>query len=137
MNFMDLTNDECMNMFTVGQKSRMRAAFAPGGPRYNMLFSHALGEGAPRPSGNEPEVSNPEISISEIKIFPNPVSEKLVIQSSENTGSELMVMNQFGQVLRRIKPFTGTYELDVKSFTPGLYLIADSRRRNVLRFIKR
>lgn len=137
MNFMDLTNDDCMNLFTVGQKSRMRAAFAPGGPRYNMLFSHALGEGAPRPVSNEPEVSNPEISISEIKIFPNPVSEKLVIQSSGNTGSELMVMNQFGQVLRRIQAFSGTYELDVKSFAPGLYIVTDSRRRNVLRFIKR
>lgn len=136
MNFMDLTNDECMNMFTVGQKSRMRAAFAPGGPRYNMLFSHALGEGAPLPVSNNPERSNPEIVNPEIVIFPNPVKDKLVIRFNGNSTTELTVLNQFGQVLRKVQPFSGFYELDVRNFAAGIYLITDSRKRNVVRFIK-
>ena len=37
MNYMDYTNDDCMNMFSQGQKERMRALFASGGARESIL----------------------------------------------------------------------------------------------------
>jgi Pregnancy-associated plasma protein-A/Secretion system C-terminal sorting domain/Fibronectin type III domain len=48
MNFMDYTNDACMAMFTVGQKTRMRSLFVAGGARYSMVQANLCGQ-APAP----------------------------------------------------------------------------------------
>jgi hypothetical protein len=45
MNYMDYTDDGCMNMFSLGQKSRMQALFVSGGSRYGITTSTACGSG--------------------------------------------------------------------------------------------
>lgn len=131
MNFMDLTNDACMSMFTAGQRSRMRAAFAPGGPRYNMLFSPGLNEGAMKPAPEEPE-----IVVTRVKIYPNPVADRLVIENSSEV-SGYTIMNQFGQVVRSVRASSVITEVNVQSLSKGVYFVADLQRRNILRFIKK
>ncbi|MFI5172221.1 MAG: M43 family zinc metalloprotease, partial [Chitinophagales bacterium] len=42
-NYMDYTDDACMNIFTEGQKNRMLSIFEPGGDRYDLTNSEGCG----------------------------------------------------------------------------------------------
>ena len=42
-NYMDYSNDVCMNLFTTGQKNRMRAVLAAGGSRRSLALSDKCG----------------------------------------------------------------------------------------------
>ncbi|RMF02493.1 MAG: T9SS C-terminal target domain-containing protein [Bacteroidetes bacterium] len=42
-NYMDYSDDACMNLFTQGQRTRMRALFDAGGARESLLYSGACG----------------------------------------------------------------------------------------------
>lgn len=48
-NYMDYSDDACMNLFTLGQKDRMRTLFASGGTRVSLLSSTACGGTPPPP----------------------------------------------------------------------------------------
>ncbi|MBL4715355.1 MAG: fibronectin type III domain-containing protein, partial [Bacteroidia bacterium] len=50
MNYMDYTDDRCMNMLSSGQKTRMRAQFGSGGCRQGLLTSNGCGGGTTTPS---------------------------------------------------------------------------------------
>jgi hypothetical protein len=51
-NYMDYSDDACMNLYTAGQTTRMRALFEPGGFRASLLNSAACGA-PPTPTCND------------------------------------------------------------------------------------
>lgn len=137
MNYMDFTNDACLNMFTVGQKQRMRSLFSSGGTRHSILFSKALG--APYVE----EILLPDVPPKwlHVKIFPNPSTTELTLNLEYDprwVGKELFITNMLGQVAIRKTISSKLVKIDIRGLKPGLYFINASRDGEKLRerFVK-
>jgi hypothetical protein len=116
MNFMDFTNDECTNMFTAGQASRMREQFQSGGARVALLSSNkAVGAIAPE------EVADK--TAKNIELYPNPAVDKIVIRNL-TSGSEVFVYNQLGQVSKRRTAVNSSLEINVADLKSGMYFVS-------------
>lgn len=127
MNYMDYTNDACMNMFTEGQKERMLAAI--NGPRATLLSSPAL--------------SNHEILTDALNIFPNPASDIIQIKASEEMGTKplsVSIINIQGKIFSSSHTsFAGNKtDLDVSQLASGMYFIRIQMKEKTLvsKFIK-
>ena len=122
MNYMDLTNDECMNLFTLGQKERMRALFATGGAREQILSSPGL----LAPLIVVQPIERPDPTWLFTKIYPNPVTTKLIINVEYDTrwlGKIITVNNLAGQTAMYIKISSANLEIDMSSLLSGVYFL--------------
>ena len=138
-NYMDQVNDDCMVMFTNGQMSRMRSAFAPGGPRHALLSSNGY-TGDPI---EEPIIlpKGEETVIKLIQLYPNPTQKELVIQFKENEdciGNELSIVNQFGQVVKKVRIQQLRTTINVSAFQNGMYFVTlyGTKRKLQDKFLK-
>lgn len=121
-NFMEFTDDACMNLFTTCQVARMRQVLAIS-PRRRELLSSNVGRG-------DIEAFLQKVNLAEqVRIFPNPVTDVIRVESPHPlVGCRYDICNLLGQVItsgeiespqneiRPLTPAAGIYTL--RLFTP-------------------
>ena len=124
MNYMDFTNDACMNLFTLGQKAKMRALFHEGGLRQSLLSSTGLNE----PWTEEVSLVKEEtvIQAAALKIYPNPAIEEMTLQfeTDENAATgELYLLNANGFQVQKLMITSHSQKLSLQGLKPGVYFL--------------
>lgn len=126
MNFMDFTNDECTNMFTIGQANRMREIFNAGGPRTALLNSN-------KAQGSEEDVYTQTISKAEL--YPNPAADFIKLILSNDGARKIIIYNNVGQVTKQIAVTKKQTDINVRDLKSGMYFVSLGGNE-VLKFIK-
>ena len=137
MNFMDLTDDASMYLFTAGQRQRMRALFAAGGARQAILSSPALKVSSlVKTVTPAAQPSAPSYSIS---VYPNPASQSIVvdINTKENGAGNLTIFNAAGQPVIS-QPFSSNHAvIQISQLSAGIYYLKQGNAGAFVKFIKR
>jgi hypothetical protein len=138
MNYMDFTNDACINMFTEGQKVRMRSLFAIGGARASILLSKGLAQPlifeSPLPE-EDPKWLHP-------RLYPNPASSEINLDLAYDIrwiGKTIFVTNLQGQSVMNVVITSKNMKIDISRLQAGMYFIAakkDDGESIKQRFIK-
>ncbi len=135
MNFMDFTDDVCMNSFTQGQKMKMRSLFALNGTKNSFLYSFAcdssMASGGPLPDDTLP-VFKPK---SGITIFPNPVQAEvniIAVNDYELTGKLYTLFNVQGRLIMKNTFRSNKEKINLSILPSGVYILkvgeGDDRR---------
>lgn len=141
MNFMDFTDDACMNMFSRGQVKKMRSLFARNALRNGFLNSFvcdsSLASGAPVPDDTLVVAKAP----GTVTLYPNPAGPVCYLEAVGNYSLQhktASVYQSTGALVLR-KVLTNDKEtLILRGLAPGVYLLSvgDGADRRTLRFIR-
>jgi hypothetical protein len=113
---MDYTADACMNLFTQGQKVRMRAAFDEGGPRESLLQSKGL---------KEPWLQESPLSEgTSVSVYPNPAREDINVNfGTERIGTIVSIINMNGTVILQERIKSAVQKMNMSNLKAGMYFI--------------
>lgn len=125
MNFMDFTNDACINLFTLGQRARMRAQFAPGGYRHSLLSS----KGGGAPWAQPAPVEGNEAVTPKAGLYPNPASGMVVLdRSTAVEGERWQLLDAAGRQVRQWALQPGIHRLPLAGLRRGTYYLVCGKR---------
>jgi len=138
MDFMDLTDDAGMFMFTRGQCKRMRALFNIGGQRHEILSSNAL---TGIPIAKPTDSSIPAEIAKSVTVFPNPAQTTITIDlvsSNNNATTTITVFNDIGQPVITQTIMGNRITINITKLKAGIYLIrqANEGQAGMMKFIK-
>jgi hypothetical protein len=138
MNFMDFTSDACVNMFTQGQKTRMRSLFENGGARAAILLSKGLNN----PLIFETPLPEEDPKWLHAQLYPNPASSEIFLDLAYDIrwmGKTIFVTNVSGQSIMNVTITSKKQRIDISKLQPGIYFLAakkDDGESIKQRFIK-
>lgn len=112
MNYMDYTLDNCMQLFTTGQKSRMRTQFET----YRMSLASSNGCNIP--------TSVVSINSDQVNLFPNPAAGNVTIQVPSNYGLNAVAIYDLSGNLVASQNASGEQTtIDVSDLSNGNYQV--------------
>lgn len=131
-NYMDYSNDTCMNTFTIDQKARIVAVFE-NSPRRSSLKTSTVCQS---PLGSE---QFNEVNF--LSIYPNPANDVLNISigSTDTLPNSYSIYNALGQVVLNKKiQSTSDLSIDINGITSGIYFVRVEvqNKFKTLKFIK-
>lgn len=137
MNYMDITNDECVNMFTKGQKNKMRAQLT-NGDRMGMLTTNAF----LLPAVSFIPIENDDPKWLEPKLYPNPAFNNITLDLSYDPrwmGKKIFIYNLTGQTIDIVSISSKIVTININHYKSGMYFLAAKKEDGMSiksRFVK-
>ena len=128
---MDFTDDVTMNMFTKGQKVRMRALFAKNNLRNSFLTSNAWDSTLAQSSAIPVKDTVVKVIVvakesASVKVYPNPVHNNITVDyksAINNVAKVVCIYNVQGYKVFTAQLSKGQTSFNIASLTKGIYIL--------------